>query len=343
MPSQPSKWYRQPSFWIGLIISAASIVVLLRLIDIPDLIEKLEQADLRWILIAFALICLTPFIRAARWQDILGPKVGYWKAFHAENIGYLLNVVLPLRAGEPARAYIVSRTQPDVRPVEAMSTVLVARLVDMVSVVLLLGMVLLALDVPDLVRAAGYSMLVLVAAATLVLIIGAYARDRLMGVVRAILTRLLPSALATRLIHWTEDFLGGLGVLRDPRRFALMSITTAALWACYVAFYHLVLVAFWPSPPLAWGALATCAAALSLAVPSSPGAIGVFHFAVAIATAPYLTTDRAAAYAIVVHATETLCQLVFGGYSLVVTGTSLLGVSAAADKLARTPHSEYVP
>src|SRR5207248_945307 len=114
MTSQPTKWYRHPSVWVGLIISAASIALLLRLIDIPDLIEKLEQAELRWILLAFAAACLTPFIRAARWQAILGPKVGYWKTFNAENIGYLLNVVLPLRAGEPARAYIISRTQPDV-------------------------------------------------------------------------------------------------------------------------------------------------------------------------------------------------------------------------------------
>jgi uncharacterized membrane protein YbhN (UPF0104 family) len=116
-----------------------------------------------------------------------------------------------------------------------------------------------------------------------------------------------------------------------------MTITTVALWVCYVLFYHVVLMAFWPEPPLAWSVLATVAAALSMALPSSPGFIGVFHAAVALAMAPYLTTDRAAAYAIVVHATEVLCQLIFGAYSSVATGASLGRITAVADRLAHSP------
>jgi glycosyltransferase 2 family protein len=323
--------------WIGLIISLVSIIVLLKLIDIPDLIRKLEQADLRFVLAALVVICVSAYIRAARWQAILGPKVGYWKAFHAENIGYLVNAILPLRAGEPARAYIVSRSQPEVSTVEAFSTVLVARLVDMIFVILLLGLVLPALDVPDLVKAAGYSLLGLVAVAMAILAAGAYARARLMRLTRAILGRLLPARFAERSIHWIDDFLGGLSVLRSARRFFWMSITTAALWASYIAFYHLILMAFWREPPLAWSVLATCAAALSMTLPSSPGFVGVFHAAVAFAMAPYLTADLALAYAIVLHATEILTHLAFGAYSLAMTGASLWRISAAAGNLAHSP------
>ncbi len=344
MATSARKWYRQRSVWIGLAISLASVLLLLSLINVPDLIIKLSQADLRLVLVGFAVICLTPYIRAARWQAILGPKVGYWQAYHAENIGYLLNAVLPLRAGEPARAYVVSRAQPEISTVEAFSTVLVARLVDMLVVVMLLGLALPALDVPDLVKAAGYSMLALVAVGIAVLAAGAYARSWLMRLVRPILTRLLPPRIAERLIRWTDDFLGGLTVLRSARRFAWMSITTAVLWAAYILFYQLILMAFWPEPPLSWSVLAVCAAALSMAVPSSPGFIGVFHAAVAFAMAPYLSADLAAAYAIVLHASEIVCQLVFGAHSLISTGTSLGRVSAAAEKLAQSAQGpEYSP
>jgi glycosyltransferase 2 family protein len=328
-PTPPStilssaKWYRRRTVWIGLIISAASILLLLKLIDIPDLIRKLQQADLRFVVAGFGVLCVSAFVRGARWQAILGPKVGYWKAFHAENIGYLLNTVLPLRAGEPARAYIVSRSEPAVSTVEALSTVLIARLVDMIAVVLMLGLVLPALDVPDLVKAGGYSILGLVAIAMSVLFAGAYARAWLLRIVSAILTRFLPSRLAGRLIGWIDDFLGGLSVLRSARRFFWMSVTTAALWGTYVLFYHLVLMAFWSQPPLAWSVLATCAAALSMTLPSSPGFVGVFHAAIAFAMAPYLTTDLALAYAIVLHGTEIVCHLIFGIYSLAATGLSL--------------------
>jgi uncharacterized membrane protein YbhN (UPF0104 family) len=98
-------------------------------------------------------------------------------------------------------------------------------------------------------------------------------------------------------------------------------------------FYHLILVAFWSSPPPAWSALALCAGTLSVVVPSSPGYIGVYDVAIALVMTPYLTADRAAAFAIVLHATETFCTVLFGIYGLAATGTSLWHVRAAAAEL----------
>jgi hypothetical protein len=56
--------------------------------------------------------------------------------------------------------------------------------------------------------------------------------------------------------------------------------------------------------------------------------------AIALVTTPYLTADRAAAFAIVLHATETLCTVLFGIWGLAATGTSLERVEAAATELA---------
>jgi uncharacterized protein (TIRG00374 family) len=339
MSARSTPWFRRPSIWIGLILSLISLIVLFSLIDFPGLIEWLRQAD-GWAVIAgFAAICVTPFIRGLRWWAILGSRVSYRQAFHAENIGYLINAVLPLRAGEPARAYIVSRGQPDVSPVEALSTVVIVRLSDMIAVLPPLALVVVALDVPELIKAGGYSVLALAGIALVMLVIGAYARAPLINLTRRILTRrilmrLLPSAHANRLVRWADDFLMGLAVLRSVRRLAWLGATTAALWAAYLVFYHLILAAFWPSPPLAWSALALCAGTLSIVIPSSPGYIGVFHVAIALAMTPYLTADRAAAYAIVLHATEMLCTVAFGIYGLAAMGTSLQRVQAAAGELA---------
>ena len=339
--TSPSKhWLRQPSVWIGLLISLVSIVALFSQINFADLLVKLGQADLGAVLAGFAVMCVSPFLRGVRWQAILGWNVNVWKAFHADNIGYLINAVLPLRAGEPGRAYVISRLQPGLSPLEALSTVVIARLVDMITVIILLGLVLPALDVPDLVKAGAYSLLFLVGVAVAVLIVGAYARPRLIALMRAVLSRLLPAALVTRLVAWADDFLHGLSVLRSPRRLIWLGLTTLAVWGCYLAFYHLVLMAFWPAPPLAWTVLGACAAALSTAVPSSPANIGVFHAAVAFVLTPYLTADRAAAYAIAVHALELACTVLFGVYGLTATGTSLLRVNAAAAELSHPALAE---
>lgn len=334
MTSRSQHWLRQPSVWIGLIVSFISMVLLASQINFADLLDKLRQANMGAVLAGFAAYCLSPFVRGVRWRAILGWHVSVWNAFHADNIGYLMSAVLPLRAGEPGRAYVISRLQPEVSPLEALSTVVVTRLVDMIAVIILLGLVLPALDVPDLVKAGSYTLLLLVAVAVAILIVGAYARARLIALLSAILGRILPAALASRLVAWADDLLRGLSVLRSPRRLIWLGLTTVALWAFYLAFYHLILTAFWPAPPLAWTALAASAASLSMVVPSSPANVGVFHAAVAFVLTPYLTADRALAYAIVAHAVELLSTVLFGLYGLAATGTSLLRVNAAAAELS---------
>ncbi|MEP7287300.1 MAG: lysylphosphatidylglycerol synthase transmembrane domain-containing protein [Chloroflexota bacterium] len=333
---QPVGWYRRPSVWIGLVVSALSIVLLTFLVDLPGLVEQLQHADLRFVLVGFVVICGSAYLRALRWQAIVGTKIPYWNIFHAENIGYLINSILPLKAGEPARAYLLSRAKNnrELPLVEALSTVVIARLTDAISAVILLGLVLPALDVPEIVKATGYTLLAFSAVGVLILVIGAYARHWMIALLQVILNRLLPAPLTQRIVDLADSFLAGLGVLRNIPRLIFLVVTTTVLWGVYVAFYTLILMAFWPMPPLAWGVLATCAASLSLSLPSSPAAIGVFHAAVVFVMTPYLTADTAAAYAIVLHATELVALLAFGAYSLAATGLSLWGVNAAANSLA---------
>lgn len=330
--SAGQSWYRSPSFWIGLIISIVSLVLLSFLVNVPDLIQKLEQTDLRFVLLGIPVSVGPVYIRVFRWQALLGRDIGFWNVFHAENIGNMLNSILPLRAGEPARAYLLSRAENarSISSIEALSTVVVIRLADTLAAVALLGLVLPTLDIPDVLKAAGYSLLVLATIGFLVLLVGAFARPRLLRVIGAILPRLFSQQLAARLLAWTDSFLMGLAVLRNVRSIVSLAGFTALLWAGYVGFYTVMLMAFWPAPPLAWGTLATCAASLSLAVPSSPGAIGVFHAAVAFAMSPYLTPDVAAAYAIVIHATEIIVVVAFGACSLAATGYSIRRITEQA-------------
>ncbi len=315
-----------------MFISVASIVLLFSLIDLHGLLDKLSHADLRFVLLAMACTAASCFFRAVRWQAILGREISFRNIFHTENISYLLNSLLPLRVGEAARIVMIcrSKNQRAITPLEALSTVVLCRVLDTLIVVVLLGLVLPALDVPEVVKAGGYTMLTLGLVAVVVLLIGAFARPWLIKLATAILKRLVPEALTTRLINWLDNFLSGLAVLRNPRRLFAVLVWTCGLWLCYLGFYTAVLWAFWPAPPLAWSVLATASGSLSFVVPSSPSGIGVFHAAIVLVMAPYLTADTAAAYAIVLNASELVVTVIFGVYSLAATGTSIARVTAAA-------------
>ncbi len=329
------KWYQHPAVWIGIVASIVCVALLLMFINVPELIGKIGSADIRLIVLGGAMIVSSAFFRTLRWQVVLGKRPNFRKIFHAENVGYLVNSILPIRAGEPARAYLVSAGESSPSFVEAFSTVVIDRVTDMIALVALLGVALSNMDVPDLVKAAGDSMLLVVVVAIVVLIVGAYAQAMVLTVVRKISGRMLPARIAEQLVDWAEHFLAGLDVIRSAPRLVLLVITTSLLWAAYVAFYHFILMAFVPSPILPWSILATCATALSMSVPSSPGFIGVFHMAIIIALQDHIGTDTAAAYAVVLHAMDLGMALIFGVCSLAVTGTSLGRINVAISALTR--------
>src|SRR5258708_36220021 len=278
-----------------MFISIASVLPLFSLIDIQRLLDKLSHADVRFVLLAMACTAASCYFRAVRWQAILGPDISFRNIFHTENISYLLNSLLPLRVGEAARIVIIcrSKNQRASTALEALSTVVLWRVLDTLIVVVLLGLVLPALDVPEVVKAGSYTMLTLGLAAVVVLLVGAFARQWLIRLATAILKRLLPEALTTRLINWLDNFLSGLVVLRNPRRLFAVAPSTSRLWLCYLGFYTAVLWAFWPAPPLAWSVLATASGSLSFFVPSSPSGISVFHAPIVLIMAPSPTQDTA--------------------------------------------------
>jgi uncharacterized protein (TIRG00374 family) len=317
-----------------MLISVASIGLLFTLVDIRTLLEKLRQADLRFVALAAFFVALSCYLRAWRWQTLLGPEVWFWNIFHTENISFLLNAVLPLHVGDAARLVLISRTKNkrDVSPFEALSTVVIARTMDTVLVVSLLGIVLPTLAVPETLKGVGYTLFVSALGVFALMVIGAFARERLVKAVGALLNRFLPRTTAERLTRWLDSFLAGLTALRNPRRLFGMIGTSILLWLCYVAFYVAAIWAFRPAPSLSWPVLATSAGALSFGLPSSPGGIGVFHAAIVLAMSPYLTAEIAAAYAIVLNTTELLVNVLFGIYSLTATGTSIARVAVAAEQ-----------
>lgn len=315
-----------------------SILILLSVINLQDFVARLLHADLRFILLGAGLVVIHPFLRAMRWETILRTETPFWAIFHAENIGYLVNNMLPLRAGEPARAVMLSRSTK-IPAVELLSTVVIARTSDMIAVLALLGLVIPALDVSDSVRLAGYGTLLLALALVICIVIGIFAKRQLIGLLTAFCNRFIPNVLAIRLLSWATDFLNGLQMLREGRRLMALTLTTAVLWLAYLLYSQFILLAFVPSTPLAWATLATCTASLSTVIPSSPAYVGVYHAVVAFTLTPFIGQDAALGYAIALHAIEFIAVLLFGLLSLAVSGTSLGKVTSRAVALSESAPS----
>jgi uncharacterized protein (TIRG00374 family) len=101
------KWLL-PAF--GYIVSAVSLFWVLRHTPLRESADHLLHLNWLWVLLALSFEFLANLSHAWRWQLILGPAepVPFWRTLQAVLIGLFANEVLPAKAGEAVRAYLLT-------------------------------------------------------------------------------------------------------------------------------------------------------------------------------------------------------------------------------------------
>jgi uncharacterized membrane protein YbhN (UPF0104 family) len=121
------------------------------------------------------------------------------------------------------------------------------------------------------------------------------------------------------------NFFSGLEVLTEAGRFwrvgawFLLNLTVA------IVQFYIFLAAFFPHARPLWAIFCLAVSSLGVALPSSPGGIGVFEGAVVGALAVFnLDSSNALAYAFTMHFWNYLVTGVLGSYALARDGESIL-------------------
>ena len=117
---------------IGLVIAFGALYYSLRNVSLEELATSLKNAELIYILPGLALICLSYVTRAYRWQALLRPfkEIPVKEIYSPLMIGFM-GSILPARAGEILRAYVVGKKH-NITFSGAFSTIIVERLFDLV-------------------------------------------------------------------------------------------------------------------------------------------------------------------------------------------------------------------
>ena len=126
------------SFIVGLVISAAALYFAFRNVPLRDLLDYLASIEYIWVLPALAMILISFYLRAIRWQIILASsrKITIWRAFHPMMIGFMINCVLPGRIGEIARPIILQKKE-NIPFTTGLATVAAERIFDVLLLLLL--------------------------------------------------------------------------------------------------------------------------------------------------------------------------------------------------------------
>ena len=259
----------------GLICTLFFLALALYRVPLRDVGAALAGANPIWIAAAMAVYAANLSLRARRWQLILRPitQVPYPAVLKALVVGYGLNTVMPARLGELFRAEFLN-TQIGVSRVGALTSIVVERLFDGLTVVACLGAGLLLAATNKQNEAALIDVLL-----TGGVLFGAVLLIALC-LTTPIMSRLFARSSRCR-FHLTM-FLQGLSILRTWRTLGIVALTvliylpdTLTLW--------LIVKALGLGLGVADALVLLGAAGLGTLLPSGPAFLGALQFAYALA------------------------------------------------------------
>lgn len=301
--------------------------------DLREAGRALGEAE-HWYLLPVAALTLFNYgARSLRWGTLFGrgesPRGR--SLFVALMIGYLANNVLPARAGEFVRVYVLSRREGLARST-ALATLVVERVVDLIVLLALLAFVLLAYPFPDWLRRAGVVVGVAGLAGVASLVVLNVRGAALVGwAVRRL--KFLPAALVGRIEAVGHGFVGGVSGLRHGGwRAAAFLGYTALVWALELAATVLVARMF-GLPVTATGMLfVMLVVGLGTMIPSSPGYVGTYEFfATGALAAIGVTGGPALGFAVTMHAVTFMGASAVGALCLALERFELASLARQAN------------
>lgn len=323
---------------IGIGISVALLWWAFHEEDPAAIWMELKTADPLLYLLAAAAATGVFWIRAWRWKSILSaaaPDTTFRSRFAAVSIGFMGNNVLPLRVGEFARAYALSRAEP-VPIVASFGSLVIERLFDGIFVVLLLFVAMAMPSFPMMQLGDGNTYIalargigIMIALALGLLFLLVWKPDQAVRVCERIVDALLPDSLQRPIIDALEAFLSGVGALRNPLLVLKTSAWSLVLWIFNAVGFYIGLRAFGLDLPFTAALFLQSAVALAVSIPSGPGFFGPFEGAARFVLVDMFGGEatHALAYAIGFHIAGFIPITLIGFYYAWRLGLSLREVS----------------
>ncbi len=308
---------RSGRVWIGFGVSAVFIALLFLRTDLSSVLDALRSANYWWLIPAVALYVGSVWVRALRYKYIVRTvrPVTTTEMFPILVVGYMANNLLPARAGELVRAYVLGEKH-NVSKMAALGTVAVERLFDGLTLLGFLAVTVLMYGADSALKDLALIGVAIFAVA-LAVFVGALAAPDASEQLIGRLCRLLPAKLRDKARDLAVSFVEGLRSLRHPDAFAWVAITSVGAWMLEAVVYALVGRGFGIDAGFGSFVMAVGAGNLAITAPSSQGGIGPFEFFVKqVMIGAAVSESVATAYSFAVHAVILVPPTLLGLYYL---------------------------
>ena len=262
-------------------------------VSLDDVWRILQQSDWRPVALAVSLFLLTVAAKAARWQVLFERPPTFPSAFAALVIGQAGNLMLPARLGDVMRVYVLGRRERKAAAL-VVGTIAAEKLVELIVLVGLTALVAPFVPLPGWLwePSARLGVILSLGLALSGLLFLQQSRVRQIWVwVGAKILRAEPA-------RTTEQFdltLSGLNPLRQWPRVGRLVVWSALIWALMIATNYVLFFALPIAPSWLTATVLLLVLQVGVAVPSTPGKVGVFQTLVVL-TLSLFAVDRALAF-----------------------------------------------
>lgn len=317
----------------GVIVSAASVTVLMRIVPPVQIGAALRAADVRWVGVIVLLYVASYPVRSYRWAVLLEPAVRLRQVdvLSAQAVGLLGNTFLPAHAGDVGRGLLIGR-KTGLGSVTTLASIVAERMLDVAANLFIAAVLAIVVGLPQLSALWAGRIQILILGG----VGGVIAAAAMSGLAWRVLRRQPQSSrLHTRGALWLMQFsravAAGFQVFSDRRALSMAAMLSLVLWGLLGLTNYFAMLAVGSQLPMHAAFVVLVAQTAGVAIPSSPAYIGTFHMATVLALSLYGMDPAASlSLAVITHAVGVIVAVAIGVPCLWYEGLSARGLCRAA-------------
>lgn len=258
------------TFWLGTFLGLVFLFLTLADTNLRKVFSFLTGTDPVMVFFGFFFLLTGLLLKTWRWRILLEKQVLSSKLFAILTVGYLANNLLPARAGELVRIYLVGRKEK-LGISKTLGSIVVEKILDIFTLILILSILLFKLPF-------------------------------LKEISKPIFAGLtIPKKWQKRL----DFFLSSFKILKNKKTLFLLLLLSFLIWTIEAFWNYSLFCALGLKLPLSAAFFLAAIVNLGLFIPSPPGYIGVFHFLATFALLPFgVDKSQALSYALLQHGLE---------------------------------------
>lgn len=323
---------------VGFGVTLLCLVFIARQIKLDEVLQALKAFEWPYLALGIASLSFGYALRIFRWSLMLQASGAStrWRHCSAPFLGSIaLNNVLPLRLGDVVRA-LVFPLAIGVSRITATSSLLMERLIDLLTLLLCLLIGIMATQSAHIPPALLDTAVVLAVAGSVAMLLGFLFSGRLAKTLHRLSHTPTGLARAGRLAHALSvgsRLLDSFGAMSRPRVLIAVIGVSMLVWIGEAGLFYFLLIGFGLDASPAVAVVVMAIATLSTLVPSAPGYIGPFHLAAFTAiTMLGGTSAQAGSYAVLSHLALWLPTTLAGAIAIWMKPGLFHGIRTASNK-----------